>query len=187
MIFSELEDRDLILSARQGDMQAYNVLVSRWERRVYNYLLRSLSDREDALDVCQETFLKAYRGLPRLSAIDRFPQWLFRIAHNEAASLRRRAKPASDAEDLEAVADLASLPGARLGGFGYGGAELGFLVEQALNALPARQREVVLLKVHHGFKFDEIAEILDCPASTVKSRLYAALKALRGVLDPVSA
>ncbi len=187
MIFSEIEDRDLVLSAQQGDMQAYNALVSRWEKRVYNYLLRSLSDREDALDVCQETFLKAYRGLPRLAAVDRFPQWLFRIAHNEAASLRRRPRPASDSDNLEAVAELASLPRARLGGFGYGGAELGFLVEQALNALPARQREVVLLKVHQGFKFDEIAEILDCPASTVKSRLYAALESLREVLDPVSA
>lgn len=180
-------DRELIATAAAGDVRAFNELVSRWETKVFNYLLRCLGDRDDAMDVCQETFLKAYRGLPKLSDSGRFPQWLFRIAHNEAASLRRRAKPVDPAGDVEAAADMSSLRGVRIGGFGYEGAELGYLVEQALHALPDRQREVVLLKVHHGFKFDEIAEILSCPASTVKSRLYAALDALREALEPVSA
>lgn len=180
------EDRALARRARRGDARAYAVLVSRWEKKVYNYLLRSLGNREDALDACQETFFKAYRGLPRLADTGRFPQWLFRIAHNEAASLHRRPQPASAVEDIEATADFASLPGIRVGGFGYGDAELAFLVEQALGALPVRQREAVLLKVTYGFKFDEIAEILDCPASTVKSRLYAAFDALRAVLEPVT-
>ncbi len=187
MIFREIEDRDLILSARKGDVQAYNVLVARWEKKVYNYFLRSLGNREDSLDLCQETFLKAYRGLAGLVAIDRFPQWLFRIAHNELISMRRRAVPPTSGDALDRSADLASLPRLRLGRLGYGGAELGLVVEQALAALPSRQREVVVLKVYHGFKFDEIAQILGCPASTAKSRLYAALEALREVLEPVSA
>ena len=82
MIFREVEDRDLILRSRRGDVEAFNVLVSRWEKRVYNYLLRQLKGREDALDLTQETFLKAYQGIGRLQEVDRFPQWLFRIAHN---------------------------------------------------------------------------------------------------------
>lgn len=182
----ESEERALVRRARRGDARAYSLLVSRWEKKVYNYLLRSLGNREDALDACQETFLKAYRGLPRLADTGRFPQWLFRIAHNEAASVHRRPPQALGVEDIESVADFTSLPGMRVGGFGYGDAELAFLVEQALGSLPMRQREAVLLKVTYGFKFDEIAEILNCPASTVKSRVYAAFDALREVLEPVS-
>lgn len=187
MIFREIEDRDLILSARKGDVQAYNILVARWEKKVYNYFLRSLGNREDSLDLCQETFLKAYRGLTSLVAIDRFPQWLFRIAHNELISMRRKALPQPFGDALERSADSASLLRSRLGRLGYAGTELGLVLEQALAALPSRQREVVLLKVYHGFKFEEIAEILGCPASTAKSRLYVALDALREVLEPVSA
>jgi RNA polymerase sigma-70 factor (ECF subfamily) len=184
---AEFADRDLIASARRGDLRAFNALVARWEKRVYNYLLRSTGNREDALDLCQEVFFKAYRGLNGLSSCRSFPNWLFRIAHNELVSAWRRAKPTVGGTDLERAADFASVPRARLGDFGYGGAELAFLVEQALNSLPEKQREVVVLKVHHGFKFREIAEILGCPVSTAKSRLYAALDSLRELLEPVSA
>jgi len=92
LIFREVEDRDLVLAARKGDVDAYNGLVSRWEKRVYNYLLRMVKDREDALDLSQETFLKAYRYMAKLDDVDRFPQWLFRIAHNEAFSQFRKGK-----------------------------------------------------------------------------------------------
>jgi RNA polymerase sigma-70 factor (ECF subfamily) len=84
LIFREAEDRDLIAKARKGNVEAYNLLISRWEKRVFNYLLRLVSNREDALDVSQEVFLKAYQSLPKLDDPDRFGAWLFRIAHNEA-------------------------------------------------------------------------------------------------------
>jgi len=93
VIFREVEDRDLIAKARRGDVEAFNLLVSRWEKRVFNYLLRLVSNREDALDVSQEVFLKAYRNLPKLDDPTRFAGWLFRIAHNEAFSLLRRKRP----------------------------------------------------------------------------------------------
>ena len=96
MIFREVEDRDLIAKARQGDVGAYNLLVSRWEKRIFNYLLRLVSNREDALDISQETFLKAYQNLRKLDDPARFSAWLFRIAHNEAFSLLRRRKPESE-------------------------------------------------------------------------------------------
>lgn len=185
--YSESADRDLVESARLGDLRAFNALVARWERKVYNYLLRCTGNRDDALDLCQEAFFKAYRGLGGLASADRFPSWLFRIAHNSMVSSGRRKRPASSSEGLDRLADLASVPRSRLGNFGYSGAELAFLVEQALNSLPEPQREVVLLKLHHGFKFREIAGILDCPISTVKSRLYAGMEALRELLEPVQA
>lgn len=179
LIFREVEDRDLILKARRGDVEAYNLLVSRWEKRVFNYLYRLVGDREDAMDVSQDTFLKAYQALPRLEDPAKFAGWLFRIAHNEAFSLLRRRKP-----DGELLAE----PGS---GFESGEAgtrllplELSMAVESALKTLTVEQREAVQLKVYQGFKFDEMAVILDIPVSTVKSRLYTALDLLKKTLSP---
>src|SRR4029077_5469785 len=93
LIFREVEDRDLIAKARRGDVEGYNLLVSRWEKRVFNYLLRLVSNREDAMDLSQEVFLKAYQKLPKLDDPARVSAWLFRIAHNEAFSLLRKRRP----------------------------------------------------------------------------------------------
>ncbi len=182
MIFRGIEDRDLILRARKGDVESYNMLVSRWEKRVYNYILRVVGNRDDALDLCQDTFLKAYRGIAKLNEVERFPQWLFRIAHNETTSMYRRTKPVFEDENLDQSVDPASLPRTRFEGTSFGAAELGLAIEQALERLSDEQRQVVLLKVYQGFKFDEIAKITGCPPSTVKSRLYSALNALQGAL-----
>ena len=179
MIFREVEDRDLIAKARRGDVEAFNLLVSRWEKRVFNYLLRLLANREDALDVSQDVFLKAYQNLPKLDDAARFAGWLFRIAHNEAFSLLRRKRPES-----ELPADPSVLLRTRETGNGLLPLELSLAVESALKRLTDDQRETVLLKVYQGFKFDEIAEILDCPVSTVKSRLYTALELLKTALAP---
>lgn len=175
MIFREIEDLDLIAKARRGDVEAYNVLVSRWEKRVFNYLLRLVSNREDALDVSQETFLKAYQNLRKLDDPARFSAWLFRIAHNEAFSLLRRRKPETE---------LAGEPRPRNTGGRMLPVELSLAVESALKRLNEDQREAVLLKVYQGFKFEEMAEILECPVSTVKSRLYTALDLLKTTLAP---
>jgi RNA polymerase sigma-70 factor (ECF subfamily) len=182
LIFREVEDRDLVLAARKGNVDAYNRLVSRWEKRVYNYLRRIVNDREDALDLSQETFLKAYRYLGKLEDVERFPQWLFRIAHNEAFSRFRQDKLDLEPETRErgsggaiAVAGSAVYP-----------LELELSVESALGRLSPEQREAVVLKVYQGFKFDEMAQILACPVSTVKSRLYAAFELLRESLAPVA-
>jgi len=175
LIFREVEDRDLIAKARRGDVEAYNLLVSRWEKRVFNYLLRLIGHREDAFDVSQETFLKAYQNLPKLDDPGRFSGWLFRIAHNEAFSLLRRRRPEADLAEEPRPVDM----GARMLPI-----ELSLAVESALKVLSADQREAVLLRVYQGFKFDEMAEILGCPVSTVKTRLYTALDVLKVTLAP---
>jgi len=150
LIFREVEDRDLVGKARRGDVDAYNTLVSRWDRRVFNYILRLVRNREDAMDLSQEVFLKAYQNLGKLDDPGRFAPWLFRIAHNESFSLLRRQRP--DGEELKETASPPSGP----------------------HLLPPQ-----------GFKFDEMAEILDCPVSTIKSRLYTALDLLKDTLAPV--
>jgi RNA polymerase sigma-70 factor, ECF subfamily len=175
LIFREVEDRDLIVKARRGDVEGYNLLVSRWEKRIFNYLLRLVSNREDALDLSQEVFLKAYQNLRKLDDPGRFSAWLFRIAHNEAFSLLRRRRP-----DVELTGDPRP-PGAAPGLLPI---ELSLAVEGALGRLSEDQREAVLLKVYQGFKFEEMAEILACPVSTVKSRLYTALDLLKTALAP---
>ena len=176
MIFREVEDRDLIGRARRGEVEAYNLLVSRWEKRVFNYLLRLVGDREDAFDLSQETFLKAYQHLGRLEDEARFSTWLFRIAHNEAYSLLRRRRPEGEPP--------AQLP-AETASYGLYPAELSLAVQSALTRLTEDQREAVLLKIYQGFKFEEMAEILACPVSTVKSRLYTALDLLKDTLAPI--
>jgi len=173
LIFREVEDRDLVAKARKGDVEAYNLLVSRWEKRVFNYLLRLVANREDALDLSQEAFLKAYQSLPKLDDPGRFGAWLFRIAHNEAFSMLRRRKPEGELPPEKGGVSRELLP-----------MELSLAVETALGRLSDEQREAVLLKVYQGFKFDEMAEILGCPVSTVKSRLYTALDLLKTTLAP---
>ncbi len=177
MIFREVEDRDLIAKARRGNVDAHNVLVSRWEKRVYNYLFRLVRNREDALDLTQDAFLKAFQNLKKLDDPDRFPAWLFRIAHNEAYSMLRKLRPEGDLDVELRTHELSNrmFP-----------SELNLTIQSALNRLSGDQREAVLLKVYQGFKFDEIAEILDCPVSTVKSRVYTALDLLKETLAPIS-
>jgi RNA polymerase sigma-70 factor (ECF subfamily) len=177
LIFREVEDRDLVAKSRQGDVDAYNLLVSRWERRVFNYILRLVGDREDAQDLSQDVFLKAYQNLGKLDDPSRFAPWLFRIAHNESFSLLRRNRP----ETGEVQESPPPPPGPRMLPL-----ETSLAVRAALSRLTSEQREAVDLKIYQGFKFEEIAEILDCPVSTVKSRLYSALDVLKSVLAPVS-
>jgi len=169
----EAEDRDLIERARRGQVEAFNVLVSRWEKRIYNYLLRLAPDAEEAFDLAQETFLKAYQSLGRLDDPARFGPWLYRIAHNVAISLLRRKRPEGEAPE--------QATGLK-GDFGMVAVETSLAVRQALGALTAEQRQAVLLKVCDGFKFEEIGAILDTPVSTIKSRVYTALDVMRGVL-----
>ena len=175
MIFREVEDRDLILKARRKDVDAYNLLVSRWEKRIFNYLLRLVSNREDAMDLSQDVFMKAYQSLSKLEDVARFGPWLFRIAHNEAYSLLRKPRMEAEPDERpEKVAWGQMLP-----------IETSIAVERALQKLTPDQREAVLLKVYQGFKFEEIAEVLDTPVSTVKSRVYTALELLKDSLAPI--
>jgi RNA polymerase sigma-70 factor (ECF subfamily) len=177
LIFRAVEDADLIHRARKGDVDAFNLLVSRWDKRVFNYILRLVNSREDALDLCQDTFLKAYQNLKKLEEASRFAPWIFRIAHNEAYSLLRKRRPEVDAGE--------GLPPDHAKSREYP-VELSLAAAAALERLSADQRETVVLKVYQGFKFEEISEILEIPVSTVKSRLYTALDVLKSELAPTA-
>jgi RNA polymerase sigma-70 factor (ECF subfamily) len=184
LIFRAVEDADLIRQAARGSVESYNLLVSRWEKRVYNYLLRITANREDALDLTQDVFLKAYQNLRKLDDAGRFAPWLYRIAHNEAFSMFRKRRPETDVDELEPTATETKVT---VGGSSVFPMELSLAVSSALGRLSAEQREAVVLKIYQGFKFEEMAEILSCPVSTIKSRLYTALELLKTELAPVKA
>ena len=173
-----VEDARLVRAARAGDPESFNRLIARWEKRLYNYLWRMTRSADEALDLMQETFLRAYRELRRLEEPERFAGWLFRIAHNQAGSHFRRASLAQ--RHLDSAGEEAATEAISLGeGAALDELELRVEVERALASLDPEQREVVVLKVVEGFKFEEIAEILDCPLSTVKSRVYAGFEQMR--------
>jgi RNA polymerase sigma-70 factor (ECF subfamily) len=184
LIFRAVEDADLIRQATRGNVESFNLLVSRWEKRVYNYLLRITANREDALDLTQDAFLKAYQNLRKLDDPGRFAPWLYRIAHNEAYSMFRKRRPETDIDELEPEA---TETGISVGGSSVFPIELSIAVSGALERLSPDQREAVVLKIYQGFKFEEMAEILSCPVSTIKSRVYTALELLKVELAPMKA
>jgi RNA polymerase sigma-70 factor (ECF subfamily) len=164
------DDRKVIEHVLKGDTQAFNILVRQWEKPIYNFILRMIGDRDEAMDLCQDCFMKAYRELGTLKDRDRFSSWLYRIAHNTCLS-RIRKDYGKTWVELDPDAGGAHSP-----------LENRLAVEKALQHLPEDQREVVVLKVFQGLKFEEIAAIQNAPVSTVKSRLYMGFEKLRSIL-----
>jgi RNA polymerase sigma-70 factor (ECF subfamily) len=165
------DDRQVIERVLKGDTEAFNLLIRRWEKPIYNFIVRMINDRDEAMDICQDCFMKAYRELRTLKDRDRFSSWLYRIAHNSCLS-RIRKNHGKTWVELDPDTESVHVP-----------AENRLAVEKALRQLPDDQREVVILKVFQSLKFDEIAAIQDAPVSTVKSRLYMAFEKLRLILE----
>jgi RNA polymerase sigma-70 factor (ECF subfamily) len=178
---SDRPDASLVREARAGSAEAFNVLVRRWERKVYTYLVYLTGQSEDAFDLCQEVFVAAYANLGRLRAPENLRPWLFQIAHNTAYSHMRKER---GREALQSEVDPRGVtPTVRLmDGAPWERAESKLLVEKALAALPVDQREAIILKIYRGFRFTEIAEIQDCPVSTVKTRVYGGFEQLRKLM-----
>jgi RNA polymerase sigma-70 factor (ECF subfamily) len=164
------DDRKVIERVLKGETDAFNVLVREWEKPIYNFILRMIGDRDEAMDLCQECFMKAYRELKTLKDRDRFSSWLYRIAHNTCLSRIRKDYGKTWVElDPER-------------GSSHAAPENRLAVHKALQHLPDDQREAVILKVFHALKFEEIAAIQNAPVSTVKSRLYMGFEKLRSIL-----
>jgi RNA polymerase sigma-70 factor (ECF subfamily) len=169
-----IEDPDaaLVLASRAGDRSAFAQLLARHERRVFNAAYRILHHRDDAADVTQTAFLRAYEHLDRYDPGQRFQSWLYRIAVNEAIDVGGRRAPAD--VELDSVPDQGDGPDEQADGCSADARLRG-----ALMALDVDQRALVVLKHVQDFSYEQIAEILDCPVKTVKSRLFSARRALR--------
>ena len=175
-------DEELVARSRSGDLDSFNQLITRWERPIYALAYRVIGQEEDARDVVQETFLRAFRGIGAFKGQAKFSSWLYRIALNLCRDWirRKRRSPISlvpedmELEDLaadsgpsESVEDLVARR------------ELSSVVETAMAKLPEEQRTAIILKEYHGMTFQEIADLQGVPLSTVKTRLYQGLSVLR--------
>ncbi len=170
-------DQQLIESVAQGDELAFVELYSRYKVSLYNYLLRLLNDRSSAEDILQEVFVAIWKGAGRFRSQSSVKTWLFRIAHNQAMSWHRKQKPVI--EHKEEIIQVGQ----------EGDPEKDFLkswkadqLQEALSKLSPNHRAVVELSFVHDLTYNEIAQIMDCPVGTIKSRMSYALKHLDGVL-----
>jgi RNA polymerase sigma-70 factor, ECF subfamily len=185
-VFMTSTDEELVARSRGGDLESFNQLILRWERPIYALAYRVIGREEEARDVCQEAFLRAFRALPGFKGQAKFSSWLYRITLNlcrDWIRRHRRAPVSQMPEDMDAM-ELAAAAGpvetiedlaARH--------ELTVVVEKAMALLPEEQRTAIILKEYHGLTFQEIADLQGCPLSTVKTRLYQGLTVLRRQLE----
>ena len=184
-------DEQIVERALAGDAEAFGEIVKRWERRIFALAYGILGREEDARDATQETFLAAFRNLSNFRGDAKVSSWLHRIAVNQCITRQRRAKVRSetaleDETDWDgASADGASFfaPAHESPALNVEGRERSLAVRRAVSALPAELREIVLMKEFEELTFQEISAALDVPLSTVKSRLYTALRQLRMRLE----
>jgi RNA polymerase sigma-70 factor (ECF subfamily) len=179
-------DEALVAAFQGGDYSAFDRLVERWERKIFGAVYRILGSEEDARDICQEAFLKAFRGLGGFRGQARFSSWLYQIALNLCRDRMRRRRgkvwislDSAEPEDAERTA-VASAPSALEI---VEAQDLSRTVAAAVAALPVDQREVIVLKEYQDMTFQEIAAVLGVPLSTVKTRLYRGLGQLRQRLE----
>jgi len=179
-------DEELVARSIGGDLDSFNQLVLRWERPIYALAYRVIGREEDARDVCQETFLRAFRALGGFKGQAKFSSWLYRITLNLCRDWIRRERRQPIAQAPEGI-DLVELAGEAEPSESIeelvARKEIGAAVAKAMALLPEEQRTAIVLKEYHGLTFQEIADMLDCPLSTVKTRLYQGLTVLRRQLE----
>lgn len=187
-MLAELTDEQLVERAVSEDSEAFGEIVKRWERKIFALCFGMLGREDDARDAAQEAFIAAYRNLANFRGEARVSSWLHRIAVNQCLTVKRRAKTRSEeflddddgSEERIFVAPLHNLPSRKAEQV-----ERLKLVRSAVSSLPADLRQVIVMKEFEDMTFQEISDTLDIPLSTVKSRLYTALKQLRMKLERV--
>lgn len=180
-----MSDTQLIVLSQEGSRRAFGLLARRQQGSLYRFLRRLLGDEEDARDACQETLLRAFLNMNRLREPRHFKSWVHQIALNLCrdrgrSAMRDAAGPGravtdTGGEDLDAAVAAGSLAeGER--------ADLSLVLREVLGRLPLEQRTAILLRDVQGFNSEEIARITGVPATTVRSRIYYGLRALRKML-----
>lgn len=188
-------DEELVALSIGGDVESFNQLVLRWERPIFALAYRVIGREEEARDVVQETFLRAFRGIGNFRGQAKFSSWVYRIALNLCRDWMRRERrtpilPSPEGVDVielaaeqgpvESIEDLVARN------------DMSKVVADLMTRLPEQQRTAIILKEYHGMTFQEIADLQGVPLSTVKTRLYQGLNVLRrhlqqqGKYDPAT-
>ena len=185
---SEVADLELVKRCQGGDAKSFELLVTRYRGKVYGMCYHLVQNEQDAWDLAQETFIKAWKALPAFKGESAFYTWIYRIAHNAAYDWLRKKRIQSDGEfDDEIQRNIAA--GAEAVPRGdlqpdeaMRNAELGTRIKAAIALLPNDQRLAVVLREVEGLSYEEIAKIMDCQVGTVMSRLFYARKKLQELL-----
>jgi len=181
-------DELLVKRAQKGDMDAFETLVTKYEKKVFSISFRMLSDREEAMDASQEVFIKVFKALSGFKSESKFSTWLYRITTNVCLDLLRKRKDNSaisfDAEFETEDGEMRLDPVDRTPGVEetIEREELKRLVSEAVMKLPEIHRTMIILRDFNDLSYSEIASAIDCPEGTIKSRISRARKALKDLM-----
>jgi len=187
---SEQLDQDLVLRVQQGDKSAYDLLVIKYQHKIIQLVNRYIKDSSEAQDVAQEAFIKAYRALGNFRGESAFYTWLYRIAINTAKNyLVSRARRSSDfqvdIQDAEQIENAPQLQGIETPERLLINQEIVETIKTAIENLPEEMRMAIMLREFEGMSYEEIAEAMDCPVGTVRSRIFRAREAIDSKLTPL--
>ena len=186
----DVSDRELVERVQRGEQKAFDLLMLKYQHRITNLIARYVQDPSEVHDVAQEAFMKAYRSIPKFRGDSAFYTWMYRIAVNTAknhlAAQARRPRGAgvdvTDAEQFDGAVDLkeyATPEGLALT------EEIRQTVIAAIEALPQDLKVAISLRELEGLSYEEIAQVMECPIGTVRSRIFRAREAINARLDPL--
>jgi len=175
-----LDDRELVALAQEGDVQAFEVLVRRYRNDVFALSTRFVRNREEAWDISQEVFVKAWRSLGRFRGDAGFKTWLLRIAANHSKDWLKKRR--LDTVVFDDAVQARAPSGAQGPGETAEARELGAAIQQAIDALPHKHKLAFILREFEGLSYQEMAEVMQCNQGTVMSRLHHARKKLQNAL-----
>ncbi len=183
MSTTEETDKQLVERVQRGDKRAFDILALKYQHKIVGLVSRYVRDSDEVLDVTQEAFIKAYRALPRFRGDSAFYTWLYRIAINTAknhlvSKSRRPPDTDIDVSDGEFQTDSAVLRDVANPENAMATSQLESVIYSAIDNLPEELKVAVTLREFEGLSYEEIAEVMECPVGTVRSRIFRAREAI---------
>ena len=183
-------DKNLVLRVQQGDKSAYDLLVIKYQHRIIQLVNRYVKDPSEAQDVAQEAFIKAYRALGNFRGDSAFYTWLYRIAINTAKNYlvsrsRRYSDYQIDIQDAEQVENAAQLKVMETPEYLLLNDEIVKVIKAAIEKLPEEMKVAIMLREFEGMSYEDIAQTMECPVGTVRSRIFRAREAIDEKLSPL--
>lgn len=187
---NELLDQELVQRVQQGDKSAFDHLVRKYQSKIILLVNRYVKDPSEAQDVAQEAFIKAYRALGNFRGDSAFYTWLYRIAINTAKNYlvsraRRYSEFEVDVTEAEQIHNAPQLKGLDTPEQELLNDEIVDAISSAMEKLPGEMRNAIMLREFEGMSYEEIAQTMDCPVGTVRSRIFRAREAIDNKLQPL--
>lgn len=187
---SEDLDQDLVRRVQQGDKSAFDLLVIKYQHKIVHLVNRYVKDPSEAQDVAQDTFIKAYKALGEFRGESAFYTWLYRIAINTAKNYllsrsRRHSDYEVDMQDAEQIENAPQLKDIETPENQLMNDQIVQVIKAAIEKLPEEMRIAIMLREFEGMSYEEIAEAMDCPIGTVRSRIFRAREAIDEKLNPL--